>query len=315
MEYKINISSFKLLNEIAFRHTTYLYKSAISADKNGNASIPYLEKLLEAGPTEFYKELIETFATVKNEHRKTTDSCVTPLIADSFVIWGRMYVIAYFALYDNEFWRKSVLPRMIALQPNKVLRAEMDNAREFIDQYYSENESVMKEMIGPGAPCPEDLAVFIENDKLQKQVAEQQKRIAELEEQIEMLKKQDNTTSGLLVGRPKQVLFSDKTMELKQKELVLAFLKKHNLSSQPINCEKGNKLNKYLASIYWRWQQIGIVPEETLPTAYYVFLSDICQLKFDVVQKSFANRMGEILKHKEIYPDIHGEVAEFFQKN
>ena len=321
MPEQLNIESFKLLNEIAFRHCTYLYKSAINEDRNGKASIPYLEQLMNAGPAEFYRVLLETFATVKNEHNKTTDSCVSPVIADSFVIWGRMYVIAYFTQYHDDFWRNSVLPRMIAMQPNKVLRAEMDSARENIDQYYKENESMMKEMIAAGAPSPEDFAVFVENEKLRARVEEQEEKIKALEEQIakdkgiiEQLKTQKGTSKTKASGRPTQQLFKSEAIEQQQKKQVLAFLKKHNLSSQPINCEKESKLNKYLASIYWRWMDLGLVPEEPLPTAYYKFLADVCELNFDVVQKSFSNRMGIILQNKVTYPNVWGEVAEFFQK-
>ena len=317
----LNINSFKLLNEIAFRHCTYMYRSAVIADRGGKASIPYLEQIMNAGPADFYRVLLETFATVKNEHSKTTDSCVSPLVADSFVIWGRMYVIAYFTQYYDDFWRNSVLPRMIALQSNKVLRAEMDSAREYIDQYYKENELMMKEMIAAGAPGPEDSAVFVENEKLRAQVEERDARIAELEKQvakdneiIEQLKAQQKTSKTKSVGRPPQQLFESEEIKQQQKEKVLAFLREHKLSSQHINCEKESKLNKYLASIYWRWMDLKLVPEKPLSTAYYKFLADVCQLQFDVVQKSYANRMGKILKNKVTYPDIWGEVAEFFQK-
>ena len=104
---EIKLKSFKLLNEVSFRHTAYLSKSAVNADKNGIASIPYLNRILAADPGDFYDELVDTYATIKTEHPRTTDAGVTPLIADSFVIWGRMYVIAYFALFYNDFWRKS----------------------------------------------------------------------------------------------------------------------------------------------------------------------------------------------------------------
>lgn len=85
---KIEIKSFKILNEVAFRHTTYLYKSVINTDKNGLASIPYLERILNAEIPDLYETLMETFADVKIGHNVTTDSCVTPLISDSCVIWG-----------------------------------------------------------------------------------------------------------------------------------------------------------------------------------------------------------------------------------
>ncbi len=66
MSEHLNIKSFKLLNEVVFRHCTYMHKSAVITDKNDQASIPYLEQLLNAGSAEFYTVLLETFASVKN---------------------------------------------------------------------------------------------------------------------------------------------------------------------------------------------------------------------------------------------------------
>ncbi len=284
---EITIKSFKLLNEVSFRHTAYLSKSAVNADKNGIASIPYLNRILAADPGDFYDELVDTYATIKTEHPRTTDAGVTPLIADSFVIWGRMYVIAYFALFYNDFWRKSVLPRMISLQPKQVLREEMKIAAARIDEYYKEKELITKEMMAAEAPTPNETVANPRNSITPKKAA---------------------------IGRPSQQLFYSYQTELQQKDLVLAFLKKHNLSSQNINCEKDSTLNRYLVSIYWRWQDLGFVPEEPFPTAFYKFLAENCKLGFSVAKKSFTNRMGEILKHREKYLGIWGEVTEFFQK-
>lgn len=283
----IEIKSFQLLHEVSFRHVAYLQHSAIDADKNGKASIPYLNRILSADPDELYAELVDTYATIKSEHKQITDAHVTPPIADSFIIWGRMYVIAYFRLHNDLFWRKSVLPRMLSMQQRPVLREEMKIAAAHIDEYYADQESFKKEMIASGISNLDDSTNKSQNDVSQKKPA---------------------------IGRPAQQLFESAEIEKQQKEQVLTFLKRHNLSSQPINCEKENKLNKYLASIYWRWMDLKLVPDEPLPTAYYKFLEKVCELKFDVVQKSFTNRMGKILQNKVIYPDVWGEVAEFFQK-
>ena len=284
---EIKVKSFKLLNEVSFRHTAYLSKSAVNADKNGIASIPYLNRILAADPGDFYDELVDTYATIKTEHPRTTDAGVTPLIADSFVIWGRMYVIAYFALFYNEFWRNFVLPRMIALQPKQALKAEMRIAAARIDEYYKEKELITKEMMAAEAPTPNETVSNPQNNVTPQKAA---------------------------IGRPSQQLFYSYQTELQQKDLVLAFLKKHNLSSQNINCENDSTINKYLASIYWRWQDLKFVPAEPLPTAFYKFLAENCKLGFSVAKKSFTNRMGEILKHREKYLGIWGEVTEFFQK-
>ena len=283
----IEIKSFQLLHEVSFRHTAYLQHSAINADKNGKASIPYLNRILSANPDELYSELVDTYATIKSEHKQITDAHVTHPIADSFIIWGRMYVIAYFVSHNDLFWRKSVLPRMLSMQQRSVLQEEMKIAAAHIDEYYADQESFRKEMIASGISNLDDSTNKSQNDVTQKKPA---------------------------IGRPAQQLFESAEIEQQQKEKVLAFLKKHNLSSQLINCEKDSKLNKYLASIYWRWMDLNLVPEEPLPTAYYKFLANVCELKFDVVQKSFTNRMGEILKHREKYQDLWGDVTEFFQK-
>ncbi len=314
MENHLPAISFKLLNEIAFRHTQYMYRSAVVADKGGKISIPHLETLLSASPDTFYETLIETFGTIKIHNSKTTDSCVTPLIPDSFVIWGRMYVIAYYALYNDNFWRNIVLPRMLSLQPNKAVLSEMVNAAQFIDDYYKEQQKIKAEMLAATAQKQEELSPSAENEQLKKRITELEQQVKKLEEQIRILT-QDTSPRIKNAGRPALPLFNSPEIEMEQKDKVIAFLKSHNLSSHLINCEKDSTLNKYLASIYWRWQDLGLVSDKPLPTAYYTFLKGTCHLSFSVVGKTFSNRMGEILKHKEKYPDIWGDVCEKFQNN
>lgn len=169
---KIEIKSFKILNEVAFRHTTYLYKSAINTDKNGLASIPYLERILNAEIPDVYETLMETFADVKIGHNVTTDSCVTPLISDSYVIWGRMYVIAYFALYEDEFWQKVMLPKILELQPNKTIKAEMESAADYIKKYYVEKQEWVKKFITVSAPAAEDFIGLAEQIHMQTRLEE-----------------------------------------------------------------------------------------------------------------------------------------------
>lgn len=317
---RIATINFKILNEIAFKHTTYLSKCAVNLDREGVRSIPYLLRILKAEPADVYETLIETFATTKEDYGGISFPNITPAVNDCYIIWGRMYVIAYFALYEEVFWRKVVLPKIYDMTPNNAIRNEMNIAAKHIDTYNKDRENWLQSFIEAGAPAADDFAFLVERKELQQKIADLEEQIkhkdAELAQKnarIADLEKRDNTAIKLS-GRPKTVLFEDATDCQKEKELLLSYLKKHNFSSTAITSEKDNTLTNIIAVFYWHWQKKYHI-KAVNASAYYRFLRETCQLKFDITEKTFANVMGKILRNKTTYPNITGEVNEFIQRN
>lgn len=319
---RITTINFKILNEIAFRRTNYLSKCAVNLDREGVRSIPYLCRILKAEPIDVYETLIETFATTKADYSSISSTHITPAINDCYIIWGRMYVIAYFALYEDDFWRKVVLPKMFDMMPKQVIQAEMRTAANFIDRHYKEKENWLKNFIAAGAPIVADFAEAMESLRLQERIKELEEQIKQKEAEIakkdariaELEKEEKRASIKKLSGRPKTVMFEDADDCQKEKELLLKYLKKHKLSSTLITAEKANTLVKTLAVFYWHWQKKYHI-EPINASAYYRFLKETCELKFGVEEKTFVNTMGKIIRNKTSYPDISGDVSEFFQLN
>lgn len=319
---RINKINFKILNEIAFRHTVYLSKCAVNLDREGVRSIPYLVRILKAEPANVFETLIETFATTKADYGGISFTHISPAVNDCYIIWGRMYVIAYFALYEDEFWRKVVLPKMSEMTPISSIRNEMSTAAKYIDIYYKDKENWLQSSIAAGAPAAEDFAFLVEKNELQQQVAQLKEQLKQKEAEIakkdariaELEKLEKPASMKILSGRPMTVMFEDADDCQKEKELLLKYLKKHNLSSTLITSEKENTLTKTLAVFYWFWQKKYHIVEINA-SAYYRFLRETCELKFGIVEKTFVNTMGKILRNKTTYPNITGDVNEFIQLN
>lgn len=173
---------FELLDEIAFQHTTSLHRAVRQIDQEGEISIPYLNTILDASTVDSFDTLIAVFARIKKEHHRTTNPNMYPSVMDGLAIWGRMYVIAYYKLYDDEFWAKTVLPRMYEMQPNRILQDEMKICVAQIDKYYQDKHQWILKQVEAGAPSPDDFAIFVQNEQLRKQVEELQKVLKQKED-------------------------------------------------------------------------------------------------------------------------------------
>lgn len=318
---RINTINFKILNEIAFRYTTYLSKCAIILDREGVRSIPYLLRILKAEPVDVYETLIETFATIKADYGGISSTKISPAVNDCYIIWGRVYVIAYFAMFDDDFWCKVVLPKIYEMTPINSIRNEMSTAAKHIDTYYKDKEIWIQKFVESGAPALEDFAYLIEKQELQQQVAElegklklKDEALKEKDARIAELEKRLSPTIAKITGRPKTVLFEDAEDCKREKELLLKYLKKHNLSSTLITSKKDSSLMKILAVFYWHWQKKYKI-KKINSSAYYRFLKETCKLNFDIEEKTFVNVMGKTLRNKTIYTNITGEVNEFIQRN
>lgn len=229
----------------------------------------------------------------------------------SSLLWEWFYLLAYYLhqIDDDPQWKENFLPHIKNFQIRPAALNEMEQGERLIDQYLDARWRVMETQQRLDTKTSE-----INSQQTTSREAQYLARIAELEARIKELE------AGQIVktkeaGRPRQILFESTKIETEQKEKIVALLKEHKLLGKYINCQKEKPINQYLTSIYWRWQEIGLVPEKPLlPTAFYHFLHDRCELKFDITQKSFTNFMGKILRHKEKYPEIWMIVRNEFQK-
>lgn len=319
---RLNNINCRILNEIAFRHTMYMSRWAVIMDQEYVRSLHWLRRLLEAQPKKDYETLLVFFANIKSEYGSISYTGITPGVGDCYILWGRMYVIAYFAFHDDNTWRKMVLPQMYEMMPITSIQTEMNIAAKQIDKFYKDKENWRKRLIEVEAPTAAELDEALEVMRLQTRIEELEEALKQKEEEIkakdariaELEKKEATVTSKALSGRPKTELFEDADDCQKEKELLLKYLKKHNLSSTLITCEKDSTILQTLAVFYWHWEKKYHFPKINT-AAYYRFLHERCGLQFKIVEKSFGNVMGLILRHKQSFPDISGSVKEFIQRN
>ena len=246
---------------------------------------------------------------------------VTPYMHRSELIWAYICIMSFYLYAYDDVWRNHVLAKMESKLRHPRLKQEIQEAKQLIETEFEKYQAFMRDLNASQLQPPKEVDDN-KNSKLETQLAKKDEEIAqlkarvtELEARIKELEADQEPTATQGAGRPRQMLFESSEIEDEQKEKVLALLKEHKLAERYVNCTKDNPLNQYLESIYWRWQEIGIVREDTvLPTAFYHFLHDKCKLKFEITQKSFTNIMGKILCHKERYPEIWMLVREFFPK-
>ena len=216
MEDRLSIKNIKVLNEVAFIHSDRLYRMGEIIDKECVTSLKYLNKIYSAGPADIYDALIETFATVKQYHSTISSRAFTPAIYDCYVIWARMYVIGYFTMHEDEFWRNVILPKMYDIIPQSSIKGEMATAVKYIDKYYKDKQQWMVDCVAAGAPSPDDFAVYIENEQLKK-------RVAELEEKLKNCK---GTTLNADIIKEKDDKIADLEQQIIDKDAEIAELKK-----------------------------------------------------------------------------------------
>lgn len=239
----------------------------------------------------------------------------TSVLYYSSILWEWFYLLAYYIhqLDNDPLWKENYLPHTKAFQIRSLAIEETKKGEKLINQFIAKRQRVLEtqKKIQQQAAIPGDDSIATLEAKiavLESENTSLKARIAELE------KKEATVTSKALSGRPKTELFEDADDCQKEKELLLKYLKKHNLSSTLITCEKDSTILQTLAVFYWHWEKKYHFPKINT-AAYYRFLHDRCGLQFKIVEKSFGNVMGLILRHKQSFPDISGSVKEFIQRN
>ncbi len=216
MENRLTIKNIKVLNEVAFIHSNRLDRMGEIIDKECVTSLKYLNTIYSAGPADIYDAMIETFAIVKQNHSMISSHAFTPSFYDCYIIWARMYVVGYFTLYEDDFWRNVILPKMYEILPQPSLKGEVNTAVKFIDKYYKDKQQWMVDYVAAGAPSPDDFAVFIENEQLKKRVAELEKKLKDCK----------GTTLNSDIIKEKDDKITDLEQQLADKEAEIAELKK-----------------------------------------------------------------------------------------
>lgn len=316
MENLIDKTEFHFI-DLKFLTPTYLAAGMLGLDFNGDVSLLYLEKIIKSKQP-IIKELSLKYDELRRTYNGNTiyTDGVTVLTRHHFV-WGRMIVAFYYYYYkENHALAKKIASLMLEFVWPQKVKDGVTKGMKLIDEYFQRSQLLDKELNDieqqSSSITSSEQAHILE---LENQLAQKDEEIKSLKARIKELEANQEPTESQGAGRPRQMLFESSEIEDEQKEKVLALLKEHKLAERYVNCTKDNPLNQYLESIYWRWQEIGIVREDTvLPTAFYHFLHDKCKLKFEITQKSFTNFMGKILCHKERYPEIWMLVREFFPK-
>ncbi len=285
MEDKMTIKNIKVLNEVAFIHSHRLDRMGDIIDKDCATSLKYLNAIYSAGPVDVYDAMIETFATVKQNHSKVSSSAYTPSFFDCYIVWARMYVIGYFTMYEDEFWRKTILPKMYELIPQPALRGEISTIVKYIDKYYKDKQQWMVDSVKAGAPSPDDFAVFIENEELKNRVVELEKELKKCKEttpDTDIIKEKDDKIADL------QQQIADKDARIKELEALLAhphlsFIETEGKSPQKI-----------------QWAYEDIANSIKRPSTMAVCLLDL-QIK-DMLKGQ--DRYGDLENIKAIYEEL-----------
>lgn len=108
-------------------------------------------------------------------------------------------------------------------------------------------------------------------------------------------------------GPQKQALFingkstkEDVQTKNKEKQRFLHYLSEHKLSSRHLNCNKEDLLNDIITCFLKIWQDYKLITDSPSGAAIFRFLTVDCQIKSDVTEQSYSNKIKERLR-KNIY--------------
>ena len=120
-------------------------------------------------------------------------------------------------------------------------------------------------------------------------------------------------------GPQKQVLFingksTKENVQAKnrEKQRFLHYLSEHNYSKQCLNCNKKDKLNDIITCFLKIWHDKKLIADSPSGAAIFRFLTEECQLKSDVTEQSYSNKIKERLRNNIYTPKRMKEVGSAF---
>lgn len=300
-------------NDFRFVDLEFLSKSGLRTallgeDRDGELTLRYLERLVNS-ELPLIKEMCLLYADVRIAHPQASNIIENnSLLRKSEIIWGRMIVTFYYFYHKNQAFAKKICDQMLERSTSKLVNSSIELGMASVDNYFK-REKEYNEILN-AEPAEHD---DTRERELEMIIEQKDAQIHALKEQINELQKQQNEIQQVKAGRPKRTLFNDAKLEDEQSRKVVELLKKHKLYLKPVNCQKDNIITKYLASIYWAWQEAGLIPREpVMASAFSSFLKNKCNLQFEVTEKAYANLLGETLAQRIKDPDIWYAVLEIF---
>lgn len=261
-------------------------------DKNSHRSLEHVKRFLTIPEEDLLDDLLATFDAIRSSFNVAIQGTQPPLAMYN-VLWGRICIWLYFFKHDDPLWTEYLFPQILNGRINKSVYDDVVRAREKMDEYFKQQIRINNYITAKRMTQPATANQTI----LNKETIQQ-----------ETPKPEDKKA-----GRPKHNLFVDKQHEQLAYEQFTNYLKQHKLSSRMIIGAKDDTLNKTIACFCWRWKDLEYI-EELSPSALYRFLHEVCQMEFEIIEKTFTNKMGEILRNRQSYNGLWGDVKAYIEK-
>lgn len=99
-----------------------------------------------------------------------------------------------------------------------------------------------------------------------------------------------------------------------EKQRLTTYLNQHRLMSRHLVCTKGDALNKVIVCFMKEWRERKLTSEEPSGGAVFRFLTEICGIVSDVMEKAYSNRVKGWIKDKTGYDmETYLKVKESFK--
>lgn len=126
---------------------------------------------------------------------------------------------------------------------------------------------------------------------------------------------QENTKPG---PKKQKLFMSEKTKsedteaKNKEKERFLNYLKEHKIGNKSLSCQKDDLLNAIIVCFVKIWIEKGLITQNPSGPSIYRFLTEDCNKKSEVTEKSYANKINDWLKENPYDVKIEKSVRRAF---
>ena len=261
-------------------------------DHDSHRSMVYVQHFLETPESELADDILATFGTIKDTFN-TAIQGTYPYMAKYQVLWGRIYIWLYFFKHDDTLWNEYLFPLMLNGRVAATILEDIKMAMERMDNYLSRQARI-------------DSYISKRHELHAQPACDSTVETPDAESEPLL----GNTKTP---GRPKQNLFVNLSYEQQAKEQLTNYLKQHKLSSRTIKGSKDDTLNKTIACFCWRWKELGHISDLSA-AALYRFMYDTCHIEFEITEKTFTNKMGEILRNPRSFDGLMGDIRAYIQK-
>jgi len=111
MENKICQEDYLIIEEIAIRKTTFLKHIPEGIDDCGYLSFKTLSEIITGDDTLIYKRIImahSQLSKISLGSQQFYRNSNPYMMKNSAIVWGRMYIIAYYFYHDDLMWKKQI---------------------------------------------------------------------------------------------------------------------------------------------------------------------------------------------------------------